>query len=72
MGTISFTYSVYASNSPLIGHMNCVVSKTYNFENAFNAYMDLLNDNNVHTVVMYDENAINESNPLGVRFSKGL
>lgn len=72
MGAVTFAYSVYASNSPLVGRMACVVSKTSRFEDAFSAYMDLLNDNSVHTAVMYDENAISESNPLGIRFSKGL
>lgn len=71
MNTVSFAYSVYASSLPLVGRMNCVVSKTCSFEDAFNAYMGLLNDKDVHTVVMYDENAISESNPLGIRFRKG-
>lgn len=72
MDTVTFAYSVYASNSILMGKMACMVSKTSSFEKAFNAYIDLINDNSVHTVIMYDENAISESNPLGVRFSKGL
>lgn len=72
MGTVTFAYSVYASNSILMGKMACMVSKTSDFKKAFDTYIDLLNDNSVHTVIMYDENEISENNPLGIRFSKGL
>lgn len=72
MTTVTFAYSVYASNSPLVGRMACIVSKTSNFDKAFNTYMELLNDNSMHTVIMYDENAISGTNPLGIRFLRDL
>lgn len=72
MGTASFPYSVYASCSPIVGQLACVISKTSRFDEAFNAYMDLFTDSRFHTVVLYDANEISEANPLGIRFSKGL